>query len=147
MNLMRGGVPGAAKQTFVSNGIYSSTGCFPLPACLPVTVRFWGGWESSNWYQKGLEHVRYNQGRGKTTFNERRPLMEDDLQWKTTFNGRRPSMEDDLRWKTTFNGRRNMMEDDLQWKTTYDGRRPSMEYDLRWKTTYDGRHPTMEDNL
>ena len=22
--------------------------------------------------------------------------MDDDLQWKTTFNGRRPSMEDDL---------------------------------------------------
>ena len=71
------------------------------------------GWESSHWYQKGLEHVRYNQGIGKTTFDGRPLSMEDNLRWKTTFVGRRPSMEDDLWWKTTFDGRWPMMEDDL----------------------------------
>ena len=29
-------------------------------------------------------------------FDERQPLIEDDLRWKTTFDGRQPSMEDDL---------------------------------------------------
>ena len=43
----------------------------------------------------------------KTTFDGRH------LPCKTTFDGKRPSMEDDLRWKTTFDGRRPLMEDDL----------------------------------
>ena len=42
----------------------------------------------------------------------KKTLME--LKWKTTFNGRRPLMEDYLQWKTTANGRRPPMEDDLQ---------------------------------
>ena len=42
-----------------------------------------------------------------TTFNRRRSLMEDDLQWKTTFDGRQSS-----------DGRRALMED------TFNGRRP-----------------------
>ena len=58
----------------------------------------------------------------KTTFNRRRPSMEDNIQWKTTFNGRRHSKEDDIQWKMTFNGRRHSMEDDLKWKTTFNGR-------------------------
>ena len=32
--------------------------------------------------------------RRKTTFDERRPSMEDDLQWKMTFDGKRHMMED-----------------------------------------------------
>ena len=39
-------------------------------------------------------------------------LMEDYLRWKTTFNGRRPSMEDD-RWADVGRGRVLMGEDDL----------------------------------
>ena len=50
---------------------------------------------------------------------------------KTTFNGRRPQMEDDLQWKTTSNGRRPPMEEDLQWKTTSNGRWPTMEGNLK----------------
>ena len=61
---------------------------------------------------------------GVITSNERRPPMEDDLQWKT------PPMEDDLQWNITSNGRQPPMEDELQWKTTSNGRRPPMEDDL-----------------
>jgi len=38
-------------------------------------------------------------------FDERHPLMEDDIWWKTTFDDRRPLKEDNLWWKTTFAGR------------------------------------------
>ena len=54
--------------------------------------------------------------------------------WKTTFDGRRPSVEEDLQWKTTFGGRRPSVEDDLWWKKTYGGKRPSVEDDFWWKT-------------
>ena len=63
----------------------------------------------------------------KTTFNVRRPSMEDNLWWKTTFDGRRPLMEDDLWRNTSFDGRRHLMEDDLWWKTTFDGSQLLME--------------------
>ena len=42
-----------------------------------------------------------------TTFNWRRPLMEDNLWWKMTFNGRRPLMKDNL-WKIKL-----LLEDDF----------------------------------
>ena len=38
----------------------------------------------------------WGSGEGKTTFDGRRPLMEDDLQWKETFDGRQLLMEDNL---------------------------------------------------
>ena len=31
--------------------------------------------------------------------------MDDSLRWSTTWNGRRPSVENDLWWKKTFGGR------------------------------------------
>ena len=46
----------------------------------------------------------------KTTFDGRRPSMEDYLPLKTTFDRRRPSMQDDFRWKMTFDGRQLMGE-------------------------------------
>ena len=66
---------------------------------------------------------------------------------KTTFNGRRPLMEDNLRWKTTFDLRRSSMEDKLRWKTIFDGRRPSIGcivYYLkkRFTTPHLGSHST-----
>ena len=39
-------------------------------------------------------HIYIDVHQRKKTFDRRRPLMEDNLQWKTTFNGRRHSMED-----------------------------------------------------
>ena len=63
---------------------------------------------------------------------------------KTTFNGRRPSMEDDLRWKTTFDGRRPSMEDDLPWKMT-DGRMWGGGGCLWVKFPFKRRRPLMED--
>ena len=44
-----------------------------------------------------------------------------DLRWKTTFNGRRPSIEDDLQWKTTDGGRVIMGEVSLQKSFPYSG--------------------------
>ena len=67
-----------------------------LSACPPVTVSFKGGWECNHYYQNGLEHFRYNKGTDKTTFDGRRPSMDDNLWWMTTFDGRRPLMEDEL---------------------------------------------------
>ena len=34
--------------------------------------------------------------KGKTSFDERQPLMEDDLRWMKIFDGRQPLMEDNL---------------------------------------------------
>ena len=47
--------------------------------------------------------------------------MEEDLQWKTTFDGRRPSIEDILRWKTTDGGRVIKGEVFLQKSFPYSG--------------------------
>jgi hypothetical protein len=33
----------------------------------------------------------------KTTFNGRRPSMEENRQWKKTVNGSKPQMEDELK--------------------------------------------------
>ena len=76
----------------------------------------------------------------KTTFNGKRPLMEDNLRWKMTFEGRQHSMEDSLWWNISINGRQLSIEDDLHWETPFNGRPPSMEEPLQWKTTFDGIH-------
>ena len=47
-----------------------------------------------------------------TTYDGRRPMMEDDLLWKTTYDGRSPMMEDNLWCTTTYDGRQLMMQDD-----------------------------------
>ena len=47
--------------------------------------------------------------------------------WKTTFDGRRPLMEDTLWCKRTFDKRRPLLDDDPLSKMTFDGRRPLME--------------------
>ena len=36
--------------------------------------------------------------------------MEDNICWNTTFDGRRPLVEEDLQWMTTFDGRRPSLE-------------------------------------
>ena len=54
-------------------------------------------------------------------------MKEDDLWWKTTFEERRPLLEDNLWRKRTFDERGPLMEDDLWRKTTTFG----------WKTTFD----------
>ena len=59
--------------------------------------------------------------------------MENNFQWKTTYDGRRPLMEDDPQWKmilnlkTTFNQRQPSRKDDLLWKATFERIRPLME--------------------
>ena len=70
------------------------------PACVSDQAHF-------AWFTSGVP-----QGQ-KTTYDGRRPAMEDDLWWNMTFDGTRPSLEDDLRWKTTFAGRRPLMENNL----------------------------------
>ena len=56
--------------------------------------------------------------RRKTTFNGRRPLMEDDLRWKMTFDGRRPLKENNLWQVMAFDRWQTLTEDDIWWKTT-----------------------------
>ena len=56
--------------------------------------------------------------------NERKPLMEDNLQWKTTFDGRQHPMEDNFRWK-----------------------KPPMEEYRRWRTVPYAKKTLMEDNF
>ena len=63
----------------------------------------------------------------KTTFDERRPLIEFNLQWQMTFDG-------NLQWKRTLDG-----------EMTFDGRGPLIEENFRQKTTFDGQL-LMEDN-
>ena len=102
----------------------------------------------------------------KTTFDERRPLMEADLGWKKddlkNWNGPqqwgRPQKQRGLahcwkahstgqKWKWPKRGRRPSMEDNLWRKTTFDRRRPLTEDDFWWKTTFDERWPLTEDEL
>ena len=77
----------------------------------------------------------------KTTFDRRRPLIEDNLWQKTTFDKRRPLMEDDLWRKTTFDGKWPLTEDNLLWRW------PLIEDDLWWKMTFDARQTLMQDNF
>ena len=77
----------------------------------------------------------------KMTFDERRPLTEDDLWQKTTFDEGRPLTEDDLWQMTTFDGRRHSSEDDLWQKMTF------VDENLWEKTTKSGRRTLAEDDL
>ena len=67
------------------------------------------------------------------TFDERWPLMTEDLQWKT------PLLEDNLLWKTSFDRRQPLIEEDLWWKMTIDGKNT-----LWWKSSFDLSRSSME---
>ena len=105
----------------------------------------------------------------KTTFDGRRPLMENKFWQEMTYERRRLLTEDDLWRKTTIDERRPLTEDDLhiagrhmaldknendpkeednlQWKTTFDIRQLLTEDDLWQKKSFDGRQPLTEDDL
>ena len=70
--------------------------------------------------QRWLNHSGVGGG---IAFRRVYPAQPVTTQWKTTFDGRRPLMEDGLWLKMTFDWRLPLMEDDLWWKTTFNGRR------------------------
>ena len=76
-----------------------------------------------------------------TTFNWRRPSIEEDFCGRQPLMVRQPLMEDNLWCKTTFDVRQILMKEDLWWKTTF------LEYDLWWKTAFNGRQLLMEGDL
>ena len=86
----------------------------------------------------------------KMTFDERWYIFQDDCWWKTTFDGRRPLVEDKILLKTnleggrhfTFDGGGPLMEDSKE-----DALLPLFEEDLWWKMTFDIIHPLIEENL
>ena len=69
----------------------------------------------------------------KTTFDGRKPLMEDELWWKMTLDGRSPWMEDNLGWKTTLDGRLPLMKDGLGWKMTHQHVHVRRKDDIFWQ--------------
>ena len=94
----------------------------------------------------------------KTSFDGRRPLMENDLRRKTKFDRTQPLMEDTLWGKTTFEGRRPLTEDDFWWRTpliedglwwrmSFNGWRSLMEENIQLKITFDGRRLWTEDDF
>ena len=81
--------------------------------------------------QSFLQFIRI----GLPILSRKRPLIKDDLQWKTTFDERRPLTEDNLH----IAGRHTALD-----RNEND---PKEEDDLRWKTTFDGRQLLKEDNF
>ena len=63
------------------------------------------------------------------------PIAEDNLWWMTTFNERQPLLEYNLQLKAIFNRWQHVMED------TFDKRIASIKEDLWWKRTVDAKLP------
>ena len=81
----------------------------------------------------------------KTTFDGRRPLMENKFWKETTYERRRLLTEDDHWRKTTFDRRQPLREDKLWRKRSFDRIQPLMVDNLWWKMTFDGRRPLTEN--
>ena len=79
----------------------------------------------------------------KTTFDERWPLMEENIQWNSTFDGRCPSMEGNLQWKMTLiDGKQSLIEDDLLFKTPFKVLQALVKMTFngrlhQWRTVFD----------